>query len=961
LIRPINFGTVFVEPDYYAVLTDATLDVSAAFGLLLNDYATLGGLTALSFTQPAHGTVSVSSDGSFIYTPDSGYVGLDTFTYTAGAGIESATATVTVDVFQPLLVATPDVYTVHTGDTLIVTGPNNLLGNDFTNGGSIDATSFSSPSHGMLSVSLTGDITYVPDPGFIGDDTFTYYISNGYGTAFAVDTIDVVGAPPVASPDNYTVQAGDTLLVDAQTGLLANDLAFGGTVDATSFSSPSHGMLSVSITGALTYVPDPGFVGTDSFTYYISDGTETSYAVATIDVVDQAPIANPDFYHVAENGTLIVTGAKNLLGNDFVNGGTIDATSFSSPSHGMLSVSITGDITYVPDHNYVGTDSFTYYISDGTQTSYAVATILVGQSGVFAEPDYYSDLEGQTLIVTGPNNLLGNDFANSGSVVATSFSSPSHGMLSVSITGDITYVPDPGFIGTDTFTYYISNGTGTAFAVDTIDVAAPLLVATPDVYTVHTGDTLIVTGPNNLLGNDFTNSGSIDATSFSSPSHGMLSVSLTGDITYVPDPGYIGTDTFTYYISNGYGTAFAVDTIDVVGAPPIANPETYTVQAGQTLLVDAQTGLLANDLAFGGTVDATSFSSPSHGMLSVSITGALTYVPDPGFVGTDSFTYYISDGTQTAYAVDTINVVDQAPVANPDFYYVTENGSLVVTGSHNLLGNDFVNGGSIDATSFSSPSHGMLSVSITGDITYVPDQNYVGADSFTYYISDGTQTSYAVATIEVIACFAAGTRVLTDRGEMPIESLGVGDRVVTLTGAVEPIVWVGRRILDCARHPKPHDVWPVRIAPGAFGPGQPRRALLLSPDHSIYAEGVLIPVKYLIDGAGIVQERRDRIAYHHIELARHNVVLAEGLPAETLLPGSGAGMFDNAAGPIALHPDLATLNWEAAGYAPLVVTGSPLEAVRRRLSQRAAYHPASQPPSTTISLPVVKPAASLAR
>jgi LysM repeat protein len=285
-MRPLNFGTVFVEPDYYAVLTGETLDVPAASGLLLNDDATLGGLSAISYTQPAHGTVTVSADGSFIYTPDAGYVGLDTFTYIAGAGIVSSTATVTVNVFQPLLVATPDVYTVHTGDTLLVTGPNNLIGNDFTNGGTIDATSFSSPSHGMLSVSLTGDITYVPDPGYIGTDTFTYYISNGYGTAFAVDTIDVVGAPPVAAVDNYTVQAGKTLLVDAATGLLANDIAFGGTVDATSFSSPSHGMLSVSLTGALTYVPDPGFVGTDSFTYYISDGTQTAYAVDNIDVVD---------------------------------------------------------------------------------------------------------------------------------------------------------------------------------------------------------------------------------------------------------------------------------------------------------------------------------------------------------------------------------------------------------------------------------------------------------------------------------------------------------------------------------------------------------------------------------------------------------------------------------------------------------------------------------------------------
>jgi hypothetical protein len=244
----------------------------------------------------------------------------------------------------------------------------------------------------------------------------------------------------------------------------------------------------------------------------------------------------------------------------------------------------------------------------------------------------------------------------------------------------------------------------------------------------------------------------------------------------------------------------------------------------------------------------------------------------------------------------------------------------------------------------------MLSVSLTGDLTYVPDPGYVGPDSFTYYISDGTQTSYAVATIEVVACFAAGTRILSDRGEVPIESLGVGDRVVTVTGAIAPVVWVGRRVVDCTRHPRPHEAWPVRIAPGAFGPERPRRPLRLSPNHSIYANGVLIPVKLLIDGIGVVQERCERIAYHHLELAHHDVVVAEGLPAETLLPGSGAGIFDNTEGPITLHPDLAAY-WDAVGYAPLVVTGPPLDAVRWLLSRRASYQPASQPKTRSSSKP----------
>ncbi len=912
-----------------------------AFGLLTNDYATLGGLQLTAYTQPIHGTVTAAGNGSFTYTPSPGFSGVDTFTYTAGAGILSSTATVTIDVYQPLLVATPDAFTALAGKTLVVAGVNGLLGNDYTNSGTIDATSFSSPSHGMLSVSLTGDITYTPNPGFIGIDTFTYYISNGYGTAFAVDTIDVVHAPPVANTDDYAVKAGRTLLVNPVTGVLANDFALGGTVVATSFSSPSRGMLSVSIDGSFTYVPDAGFVGTDSFTYHISDGTQTALAVADINVWDAAPVANLDYYHAAANSTLVVNALNGLLANDFTNGGTIVATSFSPPSHGMLSVSIDGSFTYVPSAGFAGTDSFTYYISDGSQTSYAVADIAVAPRGVVANPDVYSDYAGQTLTVNAANGILLNDFANFGTVVATSFSSPSHGMLSVSIDGSFTYVPTAGFIGTDTFTYYISNGTGTSFAVDTIDVYKPLVVASPETYAVQAGRTLTVTGGRGLLGNDYANTGTVVATSFSSPSHGMLSVSLTGDITYVPDPGFFGTNTFTYYISNGLGTTFAVDTIDVVAAPPVAGNDFYTVHAGSTLLVDPATGLLANDIAFAGTVDATSFSSPSHGMLSVSIDGSFTYVPKAGFVGTDSFTYYISDGTETSSATASIDVVDTPPVANPDFYYVGENGELLVTGARNLLGNDFANGGTIVATSFSSASHGMLSVSLTGDITYTPFSNYVGADSFTYHISNGTETSYAVATIEVIACFAAGTHILTDRGEVPVEALGIGDRMVTHDAGIQPIKWIGRRHCTRAQIARNPDLGPVRICKGALSPNVPHRDLLVSSDHALYLGNVLIQARLLVNGATVSRELPQRpITYYHIELASHAIVLAEGLAAETYLDTGNRDAFDTGAMPLVLHPEFggATANdaRQAASCAPFALDAAVTEPLWRQIAERAA-------------------------
>jgi collagen type I/II/III/V/XI/XXIV/XXVII alpha len=185
-------------------------------------------------------------------------------------------------------------------------------------------------------------------------------------------------------------------------------------------------------------------------------------------------------------------------------------------------------------------------------------------------------------------------------------------------------------------------------------------------------------------------------------------------------------------------------------------------------------------------------------------------------------------------------------------------------------------------------------------------------------------------------CFAAGTRILTTRGAVAVEALQIGDLVPVLMGSgVEPIVWLGFRHVDCTRHPHPEDVWPVRLSRGAFGPGQPSRDLWLSPDHAVFINGVLIPIRYLVNGRTIRQEPRDTISYWHVELTRHDVLYAEGVLAETYLDTSNRKNFSNGYGPVALHADFAPRVWEAEGCAPLVVTGPILDATRQRLNNRA--------------------------
>jgi hypothetical protein len=187
----------------------------------------------------------------------------------------------------------------------------------------------------------------------------------------------------------------------------------------------------------------------------------------------------------------------------------------------------------------------------------------------------------------------------------------------------------------------------------------------------------------------------------------------------------------------------------------------------------------------------------------------------------------------------------------------------------------------------------------------------------------------AAAQIAAAPCFAAGTRIATEHGEMAVEAIRVGERVRVLLGdGLAPVIWVGRREVDCARHAQPKQVWPVRVAAGAFGPGRPHADLFLSPDHAVYVGEVLIPVRHLINGSTIVQSPMQRVTYYHLELAEHDVVLAEGMPAESYLDMKDGSNYANRPGPVRLYTDHAARMWEAFGCARLIVIGPELEAAR---------------------------------
>lgn len=216
----------------------------------------------------------------------------------------------------------------------------------------------------------------------------------------------------------------------------------------------------------------------------------------------------------------------------------------------------------------------------------------------------------------------------------------------------------------------------------------------------------------------------------------------------------------------------------------------------------------------------------------------------------------------------------------------------------------------------------------------------VGAGTYngqTYNVGDtgGSDTiSLTAANLPQVTCFAEGTLIATARGPVPVEALREGDTVITASGALRPLVWVGWRRIDARRHPEPDAVRPVRIAAHAFGPGQPSRDLFLSPEHAVFAEGTLIPVSALVNGSSVVATSRDHVVYWHVELETHDVILAEGLPVESFLDHDTRQDFHGGT-VTTLHPRFSGSEEGTAPYAPIMRQGAVVQSVRERLAQTA--------------------------
>ena len=481
--------------------------------------------------------------------------------------------------------------------------------------------------------------------------------SVGYSTTSNVTTLtfsyDTAGNRTLA---DKVVAANQTVStptgVPATVNALTGSTALGGALTVTALGTAANGSASIN-TGAttVTYTPNAGFTGSDSFTYALTDGQHaTSTATVTVNVGGaQGPVANNDSATTSVSTPVTVS----VLANDTSpQGYALSVTGAGSGAHGATAVNGGTTVTYTPANGYSGSDAFSYSISDGhggTASAMVSVTINAG-SGPVANNDSATTPAGAPVIV----HVLANDTSPQGySLTVTGVGAASHGVPVVSGGGTtVTYTPSSGYTGADSFTYSISDGHGgSASAAVSVTVNA-LPIANNDSATTAVNTPVTVS----VLANDSSPEGyALSVTSATNGSHGTSVVNNGTTITYTPTSGYTGSDSFTYTISDGHGgtaTATVSVTVSAAGQPPVANSDTLFAQAyysgGAGVVPQGSIDPRANDSSPEGypltIIAVTQGAKGSVTFSGTTVTYTFGTAKRTNFTTTDSFTYTISDG-----------------------------------------------------------------------------------------------------------------------------------------------------------------------------------------------------------------------------------------------------------------------------------------------------------------------------
>ncbi|SHN32440.1 Ig-like domain-containing protein, partial [Chitinophaga sp. CF418] len=441
--------------------------------------------------DPSNGSIIFSSDGTYTYTPNAGYIGTDNFTVIISDG-RGGTTTVTVDItVNP--VAIPNNPPIGTGDTRTTTQDvpvNGIVSGLDPDGDVLTFTKGTNPSHGSVVVNSDGTYTYTPAAGYTGTDNFTVIISDGKGGSVTV-TVNITVNPVVAPGNNPPTGTGDTKTTNQDTpvnGAVSGTDPDGDALTFTKGTDPAHGSVVVNTDGTYTYTPAAGYTGTDNFTIIINDGNGgTTTVTVNITVSPVAPANNAPTGTGDTKTTEQDTPVNGAVSGTDPDGDVLTFTKGTDPAHGSVVVNADGTYTYTPAAGYTGTDNFNIVISDGKGGTTTV-TVNITVTAKTSTPPVAADDKAETKANTPVTiEVLTNDNAGNSSLdeeSVTIVNQPAHGTVKVNEDGTVVYTPDAGYTGEDVFTYHVANTNGQVSNTVTVRITITLsTINVPNLFT----------------------------------------------------------------------------------------------------------------------------------------------------------------------------------------------------------------------------------------------------------------------------------------------------------------------------------------------------------------------------------------------------------------------------------------------------------------------------------------------
>ena len=816
-----------------------------AIDVLDNDATDAGALAITGKTNGAHGTVTFDAD-SVTYTPASNYSGPDTFTYTVtnDDGPSTADVDVTVTPVNDPPVAHAETI-VNPEDVAFPQIDVQLMQNDTDIDdlpGNLRVQVVSQPDHGTLTATAGSHWTYTPDPDWnVGNpatlDTFQYRVTDGEDVSNTVTGsiyVFLVNDPPSFTSDGDVsvdedsgpasfpgwVNAFDDGAPDEQAFDTIHFTVALGSGEASLFSvQPAIAAQRTANQGRLTFTPaanvngvahvtvtpidDGGSVVDQGVTYGDPTGDPQTFTI-TIDTQNDAPTAGDDSISINEDSGAWLTDV--LADDSDPEGDDLTVTAVTQGAKGTVVIVDGGAwLTYEPDANANGADTFTYTVSDGnggTDTGLVHVTIAAVNDKPEANGDAKTlDEDGGTTAI---DVLANDDDIDGNALTVTAVTQGAKG--SVAITGGgtgLSYTPDANANGADTFAYTISDGHGmtdTASVTITIDPANDPPVAPDDAATMNedAGPTAV-----DVLDNDTDIDGD-DLTIVAATDGASGTVAITGGgsgLTYQPDDQFHGTDTFTYTVSDGIASRTATVSVTVasVNDKPFADDDDFGVDEDAPATPLA---VFAGDTDIDGdTLTIISVTQGSKG--AVLITGGgtgLTYRPFSNLSGMDAFTYTISDGhgmTDTATVTMTIGGENDPPNAVNDLGLHVREGAGA-TALAVLANDDDPDDNDLTIVSVTSAAHGTVTITGNGTgLAYRPAKWFHGTDMFTYTVDDGHgDTDHATVQV-IVDKDVAGPVAVAPIQRLPGQTLGTTSARVRMSwSASDPGSGVTRYLLQ---------------------------------------------------------------------------------------------------------------------------------------------------------------------